>query len=51
MTDPKSILDALQALKVATDIVKAFRAANASYEKAELKFNSAIRCFSARISS
>src|SRR5574337_295100 len=38
MTDPKSILDALQALKVAIDIVKALRAANASFEKAELKF-------------
>ncbi|MDE2059506.1 MAG: hypothetical protein KGL31_01320 [candidate division NC10 bacterium] len=38
MTDPRSILDALQALKVATDIVKAFRSADASFEKAELKF-------------
>lgn len=38
MTDPKSILDALQALKIATDIVKGFRAADLSFEKAELKF-------------
>jgi hypothetical protein len=37
MTDPKSILDALQALKVAADIVKAFRAADVSFKKAELK--------------
>ncbi|MDE2058835.1 MAG: hypothetical protein KGJ27_03790 [candidate division NC10 bacterium] len=38
MADSKSILDVLQALKVATDIVKAFRAADASFEKVELKF-------------
>jgi hypothetical protein len=37
MTDPKSILGALQALKVATDIAKGLRSAEVSFDKAILK--------------
>lgn len=37
MTDPSSILTALQSIRAASDVVKALRAADVSYEKAELK--------------
>lgn len=37
MTDPSSLMTALNSLKVASDLVKALRAADVSYEKAEMK--------------
>lgn len=37
MTDPASVIHALEALKHATEIVKAIRSADSMYERAELK--------------
>ena len=38
MPDPQSIVNALQSLKAAIDVVKALHGAEISFEKAELKF-------------